>query len=157
MVSEISTVANNNMWLDSDLLYDPETYLWVRYLPDSLPGVVLCQIGASRPALESLGDVSLFHFGESLPNGTIFSRGDIVGSLEAAKMTTEVVTPVSGKFLTANLSVLEDPLLVSKDPYLYGWLFMMVPHEWNAEKGRLLSADELLEHLPDDLRGPSEH
>lgn len=152
----MSTVTNSEMWLDPELLYDPETYLWVRYLPDSLLGIALCQVGASRPALESLGEVALLDFGELLPNGTYYSRGEVVGSMEAAKMTTEIVTPITGRFMVANLDILGEPHVVSEDPYLYGWLFMMIPHEWDTEKDRLLSADKLLVRLPDDLRGPTQ-
>ena len=133
-------------WLPSDRIYDGESYMWVK--DNSNNGNLV--IGAGMPAIESLGDLAYLTLSEP---GTTVTRGDSIGSMEAAKMTGEIVSPVSGRIVGRNENVLENPRQVSDDPYGDGWLVTIEPNAWNLEKSRLYDSSSLFEILPDDLRG----
>lgn len=135
-------------WLPADRLYDATSYLWIKDVVDN--GNLL--VGIGQPTIESLGELSYLTVSEP---GTEVKRGDSVGSMEAAKMTGEIVSPVSGTVVSRNESILENPLEVSEDPYGNGWLFEIEPHAWNDERAQLLDSSALFDLLPEDLRGPS--
>lgn len=136
----------NIPWLPSDRLYDGESYLWVKQGTDSEN----LQVGVGSPAVESLGEFAYLTLSEP---GTRVARGEPVGSMEAAKITGEIVSPVSGTIVHRNEAALENPRIVSSDPYSTGWLLSIAPESWSAEKTSLHDAGTLFEMLPDDLRG----
>ena len=140
-------MPDHSTWLPSDRVYDGKSYLWIK--DDSENGRLL--IGIGLPTIESLGELAYLTI--SGP-GTQVKRGDSIGSMEAAKMTGEIVSPVSGTIVERNDAVLEDPRKINIDPYGKGWLLAIVPDSWNLEKAELHDASSLFELLPDDLRGP---
>ena len=132
-------------WLPADRLYDESSYLWVK--DDLESGNLL--VGIGRPTIESLGELSYLTI--SSP-GTVVNRGESVGSMEAAKMTGEIVSPISGTIVSRNEHVLEDPRTASEDPYRNGWLFSIAPVSWGEEKSHLLDSASFFDLLPEDLR-----
>ncbi|MDE0309958.1 MAG: hypothetical protein OXI60_09045 [Acidiferrobacterales bacterium] len=135
-------------WLPTDRLYDESSYLWVK--EESESGNLL--VGIGHPTIESLGELSYLTL--SGP-GTEVKRGESVGSMEAAKMTGEIVSPVSGTIVRRNERVLEDPRTAGGDPYRDGWLFSIAPTSWDEDKFRLLDSGRFYDTLPEDLRGPA--
>lgn len=140
-------MPDRNAWLPSDRNYDGESYLWVK--PDNDNGKL--HVGVGSPAIESLGELAYLTLAEP---GTRVSRGESIGSMEAAKMTGEIVSPVSGTVVDRNDSALENPRMVSTDPYGAGWLVAIDPISWHKESNELHDSDTLFKLLPDDLRGP---
>ena len=111
--------------------YETSQHLWVR--PDTVGRII---VGIDRLGLEALGElayVSLHAIGSRL------ARGDAFGTLEAAKMTTDVSAPVSGLIVERNESVVRDPLLVGRDPYDQGWLVVIEPTSWDSESAEFVS------------------
>ena len=102
------------------------------------------------PAIESLGELAYLTLADI---GTTVRRGQSIGSMEAAKMTGDIVSPISGTIVDRNESVLDNPRMVSTDPYGAGWLLTIVPEFWKSESTVLLDSDRLFELLPEDLRG----
>ena len=139
-------MTERNSWLPDDRVYDGESYLWVK------PGGSdeNLQIGVGAPAIESLGELAYLTLSEP---GTRVQRGQSIGSMEAAKMTGEIVSPVSGTIVHTNSSAIDNPSMVSNDPYGSGWLFAIAPELWDEEKNALHDSDALFELLPSDLRG----
>ncbi len=140
-------MTGNPQLLPGDRLYDATSYLWVK--DDLESGNLL--VGIGMPTVESLGELSYLTL--SAP-GTEIKRGDSIGSMEAAKMTGEVISPVSGTIVSRNEDVLHDPRKASEDPYHSGWLVTVSPLQWNQEKNQLLDSVGLYDVLPDDLRKP---
>ena len=87
-------------WLPSNLKYDGSTYMWARY--EEAKGTVV--IGVGQPTLNSLGDLAYLSLTEP---GQQVQSGQSVGSMEAAKMTGEILSPVSGQVVSRNDQVLE--------------------------------------------------
>ena len=71
-----------------DRHYDRAHHLWARR--DDGTGRV--RIGVDAIGLESLGELAYVELREE---GRVVTRGEPVGSLEAAKMTTTIAAPVS--------------------------------------------------------------
>ena len=69
--------------------------------------------------------------------GTSFSRGDSFGSIEAEKHVGHLKAPMSGKIISINEKVLENPHLINTDPYGKGWLIEM-------EMSEIYELDDLL-------------
>lgn len=68
--------------------------------------------------------------------GDTLSKGEVFGTVEAVKTTSELFMPVSGKILEFNKQLSEsdgdDPTLVNRDPYGEGWIVkieLMAPEE----------------------------
>ena len=57
------------------------------------------------------------------------AAGDELGTIEAQKFVGPLRAPVAGTVVQVNDRVLENPLVVSKDPYGEGWLLLIDPIE----------------------------
>ncbi|XP_034032512.1 glycine cleavage system H protein, mitochondrial-like [Thalassophryne amazonica] len=79
-------------------------------------------IGISNFAQEALGDVVYC----GLPDvGTQLAQQDGFGALESVKAATELYSPLTGKVVEVNMSVVDNPGLVNKSCYKDGWLMKM--------------------------------
>ncbi len=139
-------MPDRQSWLPSDRVYDGTSYLWVKTDAQS----DRLTVGVGSPAVESLGELAYLTLAEP---GARVARGQSVGSMEAAKMTGEIVSPVSGTIVDRNESALQNPRMVSADPYSAGWLLSIEPEQWESERAQLHDSDSLFEILPADLRG----
>lgn len=117
----------------SGLYYEPQHHLWAR--PEADGRVV---VGIDVLGLENLGDLA---YVSVRAVGEVVRRGEPVGSLEAAKMTGEIASPVGGRIVARNGAAVENPRLVNNDPYGEGWLVVLEPEDWNADAAALLSGD----------------
>ena len=119
-----------------DRHYAGAHHLWVR-ANDAGPRV---RLGIDALGLESLGALAYVSLCEL---GTSFARGESVGSLEAAKMTSSITAPIGGTVVARNEAVLADPLLVNEDPYGRGWLIEIEPTAWDVEAADLISGEAI--------------
>jgi glycine cleavage system H protein len=119
-----------------DRCYDSVHHLWARLDQDT--GHVI--VGIDSLGLESLGELAYIGLHDQ---GSRVTRGDAVGTLEAAKMTSLIVTPVSGTIVRRNEDVLRDPLRVNRDPYDTGWLVAIEPTDWEGDRRRLISGQAI--------------
>lgn len=126
--------------LPHDRLYDPRSHLWVKR--DESTGRVM--VGINTIGLDVLGELAFVALNEL---GTAVRRGETVGSLEAAKMTVEIISPVSGIIIGRNEAVLRDPLRVNRDPYGEGWLFSLDPTDWQSEAAHLVDTTGLPDYV----------
>jgi glycine cleavage system H protein len=92
--------------------------------------------------LHSLGELAYVALREV---GTKVLRGESVGTLEAAKMTTTIAAPVGGTLCSRNEAVLQDPLLVNGDPYQAGWLVEIDPGNWQQDAAELVVGEDIAE------------
>lgn len=126
--------ANGHYSFPPDLYYDGATHTWARHDGGTVT------VGLDTLGLESLGDmayVALHAVGEAV------RRGEAAGSLEAAKMVGDFISPVSGALVARNEDVLRDPGIVNRDPYGAGWLLKIAPSNWAAESAELVHGDAL--------------
>ena len=118
----------------SDRFYN-SNHLWSK---QDDAGIVT--VGMDELGLDSLGELAYL----TLPSeGTPVEMGKAMGSMEAAKMTGELVAPVSGIVIEKNDRVLQNPLLVNEEPYGNGWLVKIEPTNWTEESAAMVSGDAL--------------
>jgi glycine cleavage system H protein len=120
--------------LPAELAYDAGTHMWVRYDPDA---------GVATVGLDALGQASMGDLAYLvLPAvGAPVRRGGGAGSLEAAKMTGDVVSPLTGTVTGVNAAAMRDPSLVNADPYGAGWLLQIRPADWPGESAALITGE----------------
>jgi len=114
----------------TDLFYDIERHIWVAVRGD---GSV--RIGMDALGVETSGTLAQLDFVEP---GTLLTRDDAFGTLEAEKFVGPLVTPVSGSVVTVNIGAITDPGLVEREPYDGGWMVEILPSALDADIAALV-------------------
>lgn len=123
---------NSAYHIPDDRLYDGENHIWAQY--DDAANQVI--VGVDTLNLASMGDLAYVSF---QPKGTQVKAGESIGVIEAAKMTGDIIAPVSGTIVDFNENSLRDPLMINNDPYNTGWLVKLEPADWAGESKNLLA------------------
>jgi len=76
------------------------------------------KVGISYYAQEQLNDIVYVELPEV---GSEFNKGEEFGVVESVKSSSDVYMPLSGKVISANDIVVEQPELLNEDPYK-NWL-----------------------------------
>jgi glycine cleavage system H protein len=126
----------NSYEIPADRFYDREHHMWAQL--DSASGDVF--VGIDTLGLASLGDLAYVTLKEV---GASVQRGESMGTLEAAKMTGDLIAPVSGTIVTRNDATVSNPGLVNQSPYVDGWMVVIKPNDWDNESAQLVSGDGL--------------
>ena len=82
------------------------------------------KIGVSEFAVDQLGDIV---FVELADKGATLEKGETFGTIESVKAVEEVYLPFSGKIVSINESVINNPELLQNDPIGEGWLVILKP------------------------------
>ncbi len=107
-----------------------ETHEWARAEGD------IVTVGISDYAVRELRDITYV----DLPaTGEKTSMGDPFGEVESVKTVAELVAPCDGEVVAVNDAVVDDPAVLSKDPYGDGWLIRIKASD-------LDQLDELMTH-----------
>lgn len=112
-----------------DVAYDAETHLWVEESPSG------ARIGFDPLGLEINGTLSQVVIE---PVGSLATRGEPLGSLEAEKFVGPVVSPLSGTVTAVNEDVLARPSIAERQPY-DSWLLELAPSQLEEERESLVS------------------
>ena len=84
----------------------------------------LLKIGVSEFAVDQLGDIV---FVELVEQGSNLQKGETFGTIESVKAVEEVYIPFSGKIVTVNDNVIDNPEILQNDPIGEGWLVIFKP------------------------------
>ncbi len=114
------------------MLHFSETHEWV----EEKEGVA--RIGISKQAEKELGDVVYIELPEE---GSFVKCGEPVVVIESTKAAIDISSPLSGKILSVNSALRQNPSLINHSPEGEGWLFTLEPSNPEEVKG-LLSAAE---------------
>src|SRR5436853_1988117 len=78
-----------------------------------------CTLGITQFAVEQLTDVVYIE----LPDvGDHVFAGESFGEIESVKAVSDLYSPVDGEVVAINEKLLDDPTIVTADPYGKGWL-----------------------------------
>jgi glycine cleavage system H protein len=97
-----------------DGLYYTKEHMWVKAEGDD------AVVGITDYGQHQLGDVVYVELPEV---GIEVEAGDKVASVESVKAAIDVFSPLTGKVISVNEDLKEDPSLVNTDPYGEGWLY----------------------------------
>lgn len=123
------------MEFPSHLKYTEE-HEWIRVEEGNIAYVGITDF--AQRELDELVYIEVETVGEEL------GKGDVFGTVEAVKTTSDLFMPISGKVLEFNPQLDEsegdDPTLVNRDPYGEGWIIkIQVTHP--EELDELLDAE----------------
>ena len=96
------------------------------------------KIGVSEFAIDQLGDIV---FVELVDQGSDLEKGETFGTIESVKAVEEVYLPFSGKIVSVNESVIDNPELLQNDPIGEGWL-VILKQESKASISDLMTSEE---------------
>lgn len=117
--------------MDPKNLRYAKTHEWA-----SLQGDV-CTLGITKFAVDQLTDIVYIE----LPDvGDNVFAGESFGEIESVKAVSDLYSPVDGEVVAVNEKLLNDPTLVTNDPYGKGWMVKIKP-----EPGQNLDALMTLE------------
>ncbi|MBM3374549.1 MAG: hypothetical protein FJY35_00440 [Betaproteobacteria bacterium] len=123
--------------LPGDLLYAPQSDLWVR------PGQDLWTVGANAFVVH-YGRFMIFY---PKPDGLQFAPQDSLGVMETWKTAFAIEAPFAGRLTRSNLAAAEDIERVRSSPYEQGWLFEVCPADTEAAREGLLGLSQYREWL----------
>jgi len=93
------------------------------------------RIGLSDFVQQRSGDVA---FAEIKPAGTVLAFGDEAAVIETIKVNIIFGSPATGKVVEVNPAMQDAPEAINQDPYGEGWLAVIEPSDWAADRARLL-------------------
>jgi glycine cleavage system H protein len=94
-------------------------------------------VGITDYAQSELGDIIFVDVTVSV--GSEVKQNQPLGSIEAVKTVSEVLSPVSGKVIEINSGINDNPSIVNDDPYGEGWIVKIEPSNMDEVKNLLNS------------------
>jgi glycine cleavage system H protein len=70
-----------------------------------------------------------------------------VGEIESSKSVFELISPVSGKVITINETLIEKPELINQNPYESGWIAEIGLTDFENDKELLIGFEPYFEIL----------
>lgn len=125
----MSTPPNDRLYSDS--------HEWHKVEGDTLT------LGLTQFAVDQLTDVT---YVEMKKAGTAFKAGDIVGTVESVKTTSDIYCAAGGEVTAVNVSLNDNPGLLNSDPYGAGWLIKVKVTDNGGLAGLLDSAKYAAAH-----------
>ncbi len=127
------------MNIPPELRYTAE-HEWVRLETDS-EGQTIGVMGITDFAQSELGDIV---YVEVDSTGEDLQAGEVFGTVEAVKTTSDLFMPLDGRVLEFNDALSEtggdNPALINDDPYGEGWIIKIVVRDL-SKVDELLSAE----------------
>lgn len=114
-----------------DLKYHPE-HTWVNIEDD------IATIGITDHAQDQLGEILFVDLPEV---GETIEQGETFGSVESAKVASDLYAPISGEIIEVNEELDDDPELVNKFPYEKGWMIKVKVNNVDEQASLLNSSD----------------
>jgi glycine cleavage system H protein len=123
----------------ADGFYYTKEHEWAKKLDDGLVAV-----GVDDYAQAQLHEIVYVE----LPEVDIdVGQGEALGAVESVKAVSDMYSPVSGKVVEVNDSLLDSPEKINDDPYGEGWIAKIMPSNLDEDLGKLMKASEYKEFL----------
>jgi glycine cleavage system H lipoate-binding protein/TusA-related sulfurtransferase len=115
-------------------LYDAENFSWVNLYNNNNDGTSMTKyvtIGATALLASLAGRIDSIKIKQV---GTNIRKGKSLASLESAKFFGVLRSPLSGRIVDVNDSILNRPKIVNDFPYSEGWFAKLEPYPDSKEK-----------------------
>jgi glycine cleavage system H protein len=97
-----------------------------------------CTVGITKFAVDQLTDVVYIELPEV---GDHVFAGESFGEIESVKAVSDLYAPVDGEVVAINDKLLNDPTLITNDPFGKGWM-VKIKVEPRASLSHLLSLEQ---------------
>ncbi|MDO9514802.1 MAG: glycine cleavage system protein GcvH [Syntrophales bacterium] len=124
------------MSFPDDLIYSSE-HTWVRVDGD------IATVGITDYAQDKLDEILSV---ELFPVDSSVEQGEPFGVIESAKVTTELISPVSGDIVSVNDDLDDDVGILNSDAYDTGWMIAVEMREV-GELDNLMDAEEYTDFI----------
>lgn len=101
------------------------------------------RIGVTDFFQQNSGDMA---FAEVAGPGTTVTAGERLANVETIKVDVELPSPVSGIVVAVNEKLELEAEIINQDPYGEGWLAVIEPMAWTAERAALISPEAYYAH-----------
>ena len=123
----------------ADGLYYTKEHEWAKKLDDGLVAV-----GVDDYAQAQLHEIVYVELPEM---DAEVGQGEALGAVESVKAVSDMYSPVSGKVVEVNESLLDSPEKINDDPYGEGWIAKIMPGSLEEDLGKLMEAAEYRKFL----------
>lgn len=96
-----------------DELYYTKEHIWVKIEND------VATIGITDYAQSQLGDVVFIELPEVERE---VESGEVIATVESIKAVSEIYAPLTGKIISINEDLANEPSILNSDPYGDGWI-----------------------------------
>ncbi len=93
------------------------------------------RVGLADYLQQHSGDVA---FANVKPVGTALKAGESLAEIETIKAMVDLYAPVSGRIVEVNATLKTSPETINQAPYEAGWVTVIQPEAWWAERAKLL-------------------
>jgi glycine cleavage system H protein len=114
----------------TDRLYTAQG-VWILPEPDGKR----VRVGLADYLQQHNGDVA---FANMKPVGTKLAAGDQFAEIETIKAMVDLHAPVGGTIVEVNSALDTAPEAINQAPYEAGWLAVIEPAAWDADRAKLL-------------------
>ncbi len=120
-----------------DELYYTKEHIWVKIEND------VATIGITDYAQSQLGDVVFIELPEA---GREVESGEVIATAESIKAVSEIYSPLTGKIISTNEDLANEPSFLNSDPYGDGWICDIQMKDL-TEMEDLMTADDYRAYL----------
>lgn len=124
------------MSFPDDLIYSSE-HTWVRIDGD------VATVGITDYAQDKLDEILSV---ELFPVDSSVEQGEPFGVIESVKVTTELISPVSGEIISVNEDLADDVGILNSDAYDTGWMIAVEIRD-PGELDNLLDAEAYADYI----------
>ena len=113
----------------------------------------LARIGVTDFVQQNLSDI--LYFTPPIMGAEIDQFGE-VGEIESSKSVFEVISPLSGKVISINDTLVQKPELINENPYESGWIAEIELTDFDSDKELIIGFDkyfDIMKKKVEDLNG----
>jgi glycine cleavage system H protein len=127
------------MSFPNDLIYSSE-HTWARIDGD------IATVGITDYAQDKLDEILSV---ELFPVDSSIDQGEPFGVIESVKVTTELISPVSGEIISVNEELADDVGILNSDAYDTGWMITVQIRDF-GELDNLMDAEEYADYIEEN-------
>jgi len=88
-------------------------------------------VGLTDYAIEQLGDIVFVELPET---GTVYTKGEIFGTIESVKAASEIYMPLTGKIVEIKEELIEHPELLNESPFETMWMIKVDSDSFDVDR-----------------------
>jgi glycine cleavage system H protein len=106
------------------------------------------KVGLDELILRLVGHVKINYHKDQ---GEMIKKGELLAEIDQNGKNLRIYSPISGKIMSPNMMIKDDPELLNMDPYEKGWIYDIKPSNWKAETKSYFLSKEVSDWLKSEL------